>query len=273
MSNDNAAMNLRVQKLKDRGVELGAPLTADIKGAVFRGYYDGVMIALPGVAEAYFVKDVESGLVIPDEPPSQPQPQRLVNSIDISNHQEDVDLWSLLDRLQTEYCIVRVPQRVEPADLARIAHEQIEIVLAKGVKLGAYFWLYRDVEIEQQVEDVVRFLAGYKQYIQANLLWPDIEPYQTNDNLPDLNQIKECVSFCFDADYFPGIYTGPWVWKLLGNPHDPVLSSLPLWSAEYNEVPTLDSAQLYGGWTACAGHQFTSNPVDQSVFDSVILEL
>lgn len=273
MSLSNAAINARVQKLKNKGVDVGPPLTEDTKAGslVTRGYYDGVMIAMPGVTEAYFAQDFESGLEFPppDEPPL---PMRLVNSLDVSNHQANIDLGATLAAHQIEYCIVRIPQSVEPAELAVIAHQQIDTVLTHGVHLGAYFWLYRDEPVQQQVSDVIRFLNSHGgDSLCANLLWPDVEPYIDNSNLPTLQQIKASTGFVFDAGYYPGMYTGPWVWDLLGNPIDEDLAKLPLWTAEYNGIAALEPIRHYGGWASCAGHQYVGNPLDHSVFNSTVL--
>jgi Glycosyl hydrolases family 25. len=274
------AINKRIEALRRKGVEVGPPLTAEHsfgQGMVAQGYYDGVMLAFPELAEAWFVKDFESQLVVPSSVVELPPETvgggetRLVNSIDISNHQRDLDLAAILNDWDIEYCIVRIPTSVEPASLAAIARDQISIVLDNDVRLGAYFWLYRDIDIERQVSEVSEFLQGYQ--LQANLLWPDIEPYQNNTNMPSLPQIKLCTRLIVDYERDPGIYTGPWCWALLGNPVDEELNALPLWSAEYNQQANLDHVTLYGGWTHVAGHQYTSNPLDRNVFDSVVLGL
>jgi GH25 family lysozyme M1 (1,4-beta-N-acetylmuramidase) len=140
-------------------------------------------------------------------------------------------------------------------------------VLTEDKTLGGYYWLYRDVSIRQQIDDVIEFMQDLQ--VSVPVLWPDIEPYKTNDNLPSITQIKEAIHIEFEYQQQPGIYTGPWVWSLLRNVVDPELYALPLWTAEYNKKATLYDVTLYGGWgtNKVAGHQYTSEGVDQSIFD------
>jgi hypothetical protein len=189
-----------------------------------------------------------------------------VSALDISNHQSN-SYKALIDQLNPDHVIVRIPQHAEPQSLWDIAYEQTAHVLSVGKSLGGYGWLYRDEPIDDQVADWYEFLATAG--VTVPVLWIDIEPYQTNSNLPSTEQIKQCIELVRRGGISPGIYTGPWVWSLLRNPIDPVINACPLWTAEYNGLATLSDVTLYGGWTVAVGHQWTSSPLDQSVFDSV----
>jgi hypothetical protein len=189
----------------------------------------------------------------------------LVNVMDVSNYQP-ADLHDLIQEYNIDHVIIRTPQRVERQSLHIRAQEQILSVLAEGKTVGMYYWLYKDVDIRQQVDDVTEFWRVAQ--VTPPLYWPDIEPYQTNDNLPSIEQIKKAARIHNEYEQLVGIYTGPWVWSLLRNVVDPDLLVLPLWTAEYNHIPTLEDVNLYGGWTHCVGHQYSAdNNIDLSVFD------
>lgn len=108
--------------------------------------------------------------------------------------------------------------------------------------------------------------------IEVPMLWPDLEPYLTNDNLPTIAQAERALLIQEEYNQRSGTYTGPWVWSLLRNIPSPVLSTRPLWTAEYNEKPTLEDVTLYGGWTQAMGHQYsTRGEIDWNVFDQSVV--
>lgn len=149
------------------------------------------------------------------------------------------------------------------------ARDQIDTVMSLGmnVTLGGYGWLYKDVDPAQQANDWADFIEA--QGVSVPYLWMDEEPYQTNDNLASIEQMKQCAQQLRDSAYNPGVYTGPWVWSLLRNVVDEEINIMPLFTAEYNDKATLHEVTLYGGWGAdsVVGHQYTSQGIDQSVFD------
>lgn len=138
-------------------------------------------------------------------------------------------------------------------------------MLAHGKTLGVYGWLYKDVNIQQQCQDWVSLIQDMG--VSIPVLWIDIEPYQSNDNLPSIEQIEEAVNIIHGFGLNPGIYTGPWVWSLLRNRVSSMLNACPLWTAEYNHLDTLTDVNLYGGWTSAVGHQYDDKPLDMDVFD------
>lgn len=203
-------------------------------------------------------------------PPPEPEPPpvgELVKAIDISNYQPaGQQLIDIIGQYQAEHVIVRIPQRVEGQSLHVRARAQIKTVLDVGATLGGYGWLYKDVPQDQQAHDWVDFLIS--EGVRVPWLWIDEEPYQSNDNLASIEQIKVCANTLRDRGEHPGVYTGPWVWALLDGVVDPEINAMPLWTAEYTEIPTLEGVTLYGGWTACVGHQYSaSGGIDQNVFD------
>jgi hypothetical protein len=61
----NAAIAKRRQKLLDRGIDIGNPVTKEYKsagGVVTQGYYSGYMLVYPELDEAWFIEDIESPL-------------------------------------------------------------------------------------------------------------------------------------------------------------------------------------------------------------------
>lgn len=162
-----------------------------------------------------------------------------------------------------EAIIVRIPQLlIEPASLGIRAHSQVDTLRGAGYPVGAYWWLYRDVPVQQQVKDAMDFMN----FIDLNpkFTYPDFETYQ--NTIPTLVQIKEACQRQEDSGRPAGVYTSEYMWSLIGSPVDPYLSSLPLWTANYNWQQDLN-VPMYGGWTACVGHQYLGGVQDQNVFD------
>ena len=185
-----------------------------------------------------------------------------VTGIDVSNHQPR-DLSTLIQQHQPEHVVVKLYQEVEIAGGRAHARAQIESAQAHGCTIGGYVWLYRDVPIEQQIHDALSLAeeAG----VTLPILWIDYEPYVSNNNLPRISQLLEAVGVAERAGVRAGVYTGPWVWNLIGNPVTE-LASRPLWTADYRPLPDLNGVRLYGGWEFASGHQWTSQPVDRNVF-------
>lgn len=192
-------------------------------------------------------------------PTPTPTPTELVQAIDVSNFQP-TDLTDLIAQNEAEHVIVRLFHSGEsPSRQHSIA--QIESVQANNKTLGGYVWPYRNLDSRRQIESSLSILNDTQTTIP--ILWLDIEPYE--NTLPTLQEIEGCIEVCASLHQMCGIYTGKWVWDSLGNPQ--VFSYLPLFHAEYDIPPSLTLRNLYGGWTVCAGHQYTSTPLDRSIFD------
>lgn len=186
----------------------------------------------------------------------------LVKAMDVSSHQ-DRDIRSLITDHQIQHVI---PKLYLPEEVISRDHSitQAKYAFEMGCTVGGYFWGYKDLDPHKSVNDALEVaeLAGYT----PPVLWCDVEPFQTNSNVPGVDWLYAAQDTAEEAGVRFGIYTGPWVWQLLGNPTD--FWDVPLWTAQYylDRLPRLGQIQLYGGWESAAGHQYTSDPVDLSVF-------
>jgi GH25 family lysozyme M1 (1,4-beta-N-acetylmuramidase) len=193
-------------------------------------------------------------------------PGTLVRAIDISNHQPVHKTAEYINQFQAGHVIVKMYQTVEVPGSRNHAKGQAAIALENGCTVGGYLWVYSNVNAQQQVGDALSL--AQEMGVTLPILWLDIETYQ--NSLPSVAQIQACVDACDAAGMKCGIYTGKWVWDLLGNPIQ--FSHLPLWHAAYDNRHELIPVN-YGGWTICQGHQYTSTPIDQNVFDSVYTQV
>lgn len=185
----------------------------------------------------------------------------LVQAIDVSNHQPR-DLSAYVGQFGVQHVVVKLYQTVEIAGGREHAMAQMASAKSLGCTVGGYVWLYSSVPIRQQVDDARSLFMQSGDIL--SILWIDVEPY-TDGSLPTVEQVGEAITYCRSLDQRVGIYTGPWVWEKLGWP-DVSVWEVPLWTAEYNDRADLSSVRLFGGWTSCAGHQYTSTPIDRNVF-------
>lgn len=175
------------------------------------------------------------------------------------------DLTALIRNHRAQHVVVRLYQPPEhPPQDHSLA--QIESARANGCTVGGYLWLYRDLDPKRQVFDAVSL--AQRAGVALPVLWLDIEPY-TDGSLPSVYQIHQAVDEARRLGMRPGIYTGAWVWPRLGNPT--AFADLPLWAAEYNHTPDLESVRLFGGWERASGHQYSDDPVDQNVFAAEVI--
>lgn len=155
------------------------------------------------------------------------------------------------------HVVVKLYQRVEGQ--ANIAHSKAQIAsaLSLGCTVGGYGWLYASIGVEQQVSDFLSLL-------QPTILWLDIEKY-TDGSLPNAHHIEAALAYSQVLGQEAGIYSGKYVWDSLGNPSFP---GVKLWSANYNNQHDLVVPSY--GEMVLVGHQYTSTPVDRSVFLSSV---
>ena len=188
------------------------------------------------------------------EPPSQ----QIVSVIDVSSHQS-TDLTSYINQFNPDHIIIKFYQDIEFAGSQDVTRQQVASAQAHNVSVGGYGWLYRSQG--HNINSCLDLAAELN--IRLPILWIDVEPY--NGVYPKLQDIEDAVEVCVNRSQPCGIYTGKWVWDALGNPY--YWSYLPLWHSHYGIEPSLTLSNPYGGWTTCVGHQYTSTPIDQNIFD------
>lgn len=179
-----------------------------------------------------------------------------MQAIDVASYQP-TDLTGYIQQFGVRHVIVKAYQSIEGPQNQAHAKAQIQSALANGCSIGAYCWLYTSVDPARQVADSLGLMAG--QGVTLPLLWLDIEKY-TDGTMPNAAQIRAALAACEAQGIRGGIYSGKYVWQELGNPS---LPGVPLWSANYDFNPTLDTPS-YGDMELVA-HQFTSSPLDRSV--------
>jgi hypothetical protein len=167
--------------------------------------------------------------------------------------------------------IVKLYQGVErdqAGPLARYSVAQAKQARGYGCTVGGYGWLYAGIPADRQVAEFLD--TGVKAGLhisERNPLWLDCEDYadaQGHVSYPSLETIEQAVDACVRMSIPCGIYTAAWWWiPRTGNNEG--FSGLPLWDAIYDGNPNL-IAPKFGGWVEMAGHQWTSTPIDRSVF-------
>ena len=199
---------------------------------------------------------------------AEPQTEE-VDGIDVASYQP-TDLSAILAALEprVRHVVVRMylgeGWEGPSPDISR---QQASSARANGASVGAYFWLYAAYDPRESVR---RAVALARECGATGPLWIDVEPY-TDGTLPTTAQIAAALDECAKVGMPGGIYTGRWVWDLLGDPG--VFGAYPLWTADYSAgEPDLEEVPVYGAWTAASGHQWTDRDpatghhVDRNVF-------
>lgn len=207
----------------------------------------------------------------PREPGASPK-TGIVAGIDTSSYQP-TDLTGLITKWGIGHVVVKLYQSVENIGgrITGTQHStaQLESAIAAGATPGGYIWGYRDRDPIASVEDGI---ALFRRVVGKSppVLWIDIEPYGTNSNVPGAAWIQTALDHCGALGVRGGIYTGPWVMPIIGNPTFPGVLG---WIATYTGVPSLDHA--LAGLTI-VGHQYSSvapdgTSLDMDVFDAAFV--
>ena len=206
----------------------------------------GLLIWDRGVNDIIFIPDIAP----PEQPPA------FVRAMDVSSHQP-TDLTELIAANGVQHVIVKLYHSAEQPS-PDISRAQIASALANGCTVGGYVWPYKGLDARLAVREAIAVArsAGLK----LPILWIDYEPYETSQNKPTWEEMAAAVDECYLFGVQPGIYSGAWCWDL-----GDVFVALPLWAAQYDNDDIEDFTQ-FGGWQVCGGKQYTSDPVDLSVF-------
>ncbi len=176
-------------------------------------------------------------------PVSMDVPAGLISAIDTSSAQPR-DLSGLVATYHPEHVIVKLYQSIETIPQS-YSVDQAQSAIDAGCTVGGYVWLYRDVDVNRQINDAVKLygIAGCQ-----GPLWVDVETY-TDGSIPTEQQVMDALSLIELAGLVGGIYSSREMWRRIGNPtwapHNPA------WVADYNEKADLD-VQGFGGLTVSA---------------------
>jgi hypothetical protein len=149
--------------------------------------------------------------------------------------------------------------------------DQIDSARAHGCSVGGYVWCYRSEDPTATVNSAIDLAVSAG--VDLPILWLDCETYTVKgvvkDTGPDTAWLRQAVAACVNRGVRAGVYSGSW-WIEGWLKNYAEFTGLPLWSAQYNHVDDLDSVIMPLGWPreSLAGHQYASDVVDLSVFDS-----
>lgn len=190
----------------------------------------------------------------------------LVQAIDVSSHQ-DHDLTALIQQYQPSHVVVKCYQSVE-ARFQQCTLDQMASSQANGCSVGGYVWLYGGLDPAQQITDALAIAAVAG--VTLPILWLDLETYKEADGSttwPSLEETIAAVEECERRGMRAGLYTGNWFVDGYWGGHVGLLAQYPVWLADYNGVPDLDTPSLYWPPEKILGHQYSGNPIDLDVFD------
>lgn len=191
-------------------------------------------------------------------PPPSAAPTALVPAIDVSSHQP-ADLTQLIRDANAKHVVVHLYHFVEKPTYQITAKAQIDSARTNGCSVGGYCWLFGGFSPAGQVGGSLSLARG--KGVNLPVLWLDIEEYPDDGSIPTGDEVIAAVGTCYAEGVQPGIYTRRDIWDRIGAPQ---LPGVWLWDANWNGDITLN-VEPYGGMTV-KGHQWTSTPIDQSVF-------
>lgn len=200
----------------------------------------------------------------------------LVRAIDLSNYQPQAQTSGGLSALIQAvdplawYILIRLSH--EGPVLRQIAANQIEAV--QGLEdrgLGGYGWAYGPINANDSVgqqDDPRDAVRAYLDVLaragesRVPILWIDAEG---TTNLPTVGWMDTAFDEAVRQGQRPGIYSNPsWLSQHFGNTQ--AFAGQPLWTANYNGHMDVDDPSYQWGGMQVVGHQFTSTPIDRSVF-------
>lgn len=187
-------------------------------------------------------------------------------AMDVSSHQSR-DLTTLIREHDPQHVIVKLYTAWESIPWDHTA-AQVRSALDNGCTVGGYVWAYRSITPERMVDDLIARCASIG--LVLPLCWIDCETYHDRsgnvaDPGPDADWLARFVRQAESIYGMAcGLYTGAW-WVdgyfPGGREAFAQFSRLPLWLADYDNNPALDSS-LLPGWPTVAAKQYTSDPVD-----------
>lgn len=158
----------------------------------------------------------------------------------------------MIHQFGLEHVVVRMYQ---PGERPPRQHslDQVRSARKSGAGVGAYCWPYEDIMPILSVRNVLSLMRRAR--LWTKVLWFDVEEGAVTDEDWLLAAFDRCLSE--PGGPIPGIYTrrGFWVTYLRNTER---FSRFPLWAADYNNIPDLDSVELFGGWSRemLWGHQY-----------------
>ena len=175
-----------------------------------------------------------------------------MNVVDISNYTGPLDPAQVA-ALRDNFGLVIV-QAVDPPSPpypVGVTREQVLALQAAGVEVEAYIYLWFDEPVAS-VRTRLNLLNG----LGIKRVWLDVEDaegsmWYTTAQCQD--KVRAAVYAIAEYGYEVGIYTAKWFW---GDWMGPEFSYLPLWVAQYDDIPDLAVFNPFGGWSQAAIKQY-----------------
>lgn len=165
-------------------------------------------------------------------------------------------------RYQPRHVVVRLS--TETTRHREIAVKQLRSAVANGCTTSGYIWCYFDEDPVRVVRESLHVVTAAA--VPISMVWLDVE-----DELSVANASMSVETWLWSAlrALWPrrvGIYTARWFWER--HVREP-FNFVPLWAAQYDHQPTLESVELFGGWPRelVWGHQYSADEIDLNVFD------
>lgn len=172
-------------------------------------------------------------------------------AIDISNYTGEITLQQAAD-LRASGVERAIVQLVNPSILTH--RQQIPTLLAAGIDVQGYVYVWFSADILFITERIFWACEELRRYAPSGtMIWLDCEQSDTDSppfdyvHEPTSQKIRAAVNAVLDVDFVPGIYTGAW-WWVPGTSDSHEWADVPLWDANYDLDPDIDSVD-YGGWT------------------------
>lgn len=190
-----------------------------------------------------------------------------LRAIDVASWQPR-DLTQLIARHQVQHAIIRLylPWESVPWDHTAA---QVRSARDNAISVGGYAWAYRSISPEATIKAVITRCAEIG--LVLPLLWLDCETYKgpngtIADPGPDADWLARAVA-CAEDQYGMacGLYTGAWWIEQYfpgGADEFAKFSRLPLWIADYDGDPSLETATIPKGWASVAAKQYADKPID-----------
>lgn len=189
----------------------------------------------------------------------------LIKTVDCSSHnQRSLTMLAQWVAQGAQALIVHSYHSGEQASLAQTTREWISLARQAGIWAFPYVWLFRSMDPARQTREAIELFRDSD--MPPSLIALDCETYghgSSFDPGPTAEQILTAAETARGMGVEVILYSGlPWLTDMDGD-HE-ILRGVPAWIANYNGQQTLDVPAPE--WVRVIGHQYTSTPVDWSVF-------
>ena len=181
----------------------------------------------------------------------------IVKAVDVASYQPR-DLSAIISEHQPQHCIIHLYHDQESPPFAHSA-AQVQSALDNGCTVGGYCFLYPGTDMVRMVNSVADRCASIG--LVLPILWLDVESFNGQDITP--GDLAAAVSHSDALGIPTGIYTSREMWRRIGSPTG--FQGLPLWAAQYDGQPTLESLLPVPNLPLAVAHQYRGDPLDLNV--------